>query len=224
MEKVTTIVYPKDFFVNYKKAVKYWTTKQAAISNAYERVAKKNAILDCGAVFAGFVSVLLLIYGLVSFAILVSLYRDGAIEQFNRLILPLCTGIPVLVIFFGVYYVVNRKKNHRMAELKVEYEMLALNAMDYGFVLGDVRRNSIHNAWKDLTMLENFKKNNVQTVDVRRKIDSPVYTSYTVSVTDPGVEGEFTFTDNYEKCPADITETADFSFLDDIKLYPEMIE
>lgn len=225
MEKITIIQYPEKFFSNYAVAKSYWNNTASEIKVQYKNVSKKGFLLDCSAIVAGIVAAVLIIYALVSGALIISFYKDGNMDNFTKLIMPLCVGVPVTAIYFGVYYLLTRRREKVLNEFRYTYKLLTTGAYSYGFSLTSIDTNSSESSvcksiWEPLLMLQNYKKHNVQIVEVKRLINSPVYTQYKVVIADKGVDGEFVFMDSYELCPPDLCETADFSYLDDVELYP----
>lgn len=200
-KKILNIVYPKTFFDNCNKAGEYWENRLDETCNT--RCFLRGLL--CHLFFLG-ITIVAAIDVFIQLVIVI-IYVSGFTVplSMNKAILFALIGL-VVVSCGGT--IDDKCQKH----LNKGYEDLCNEAHKYKWTFSS---SSVYSSvYNNYSFLEDFIKNGVKTVSIKLDIDSG---NYIIQVEDPDKTGSRSFgCDNL-----DILNTADFSFLDSLKLYPE---
>lgn len=201
-KRVLNIVYPDSFFDNYQKAKKYWEGMR-------DETFKKSHII--------YIVFMDLIYIIVSILALINM-----IFQFFIFIFDMCNfTVPYSMTKAGIFAVVGlvllfivyslRKIVDKVCRKDIDALEKEARRYRWSFTSDSVRSEIFEN----YSFLETFMMYGVKKVSIKLDITSELFT---IQVEDPDKTGSRTF-----KCDftSDIVSSADFSFLDSLKLYPE---
>lgn len=144
-----------------------------------------------------------------------------------------CVFVLLIIVIMGELILGNARKvavklllGKKVKKANDNCDAVVKEAKSYGFYLNlyvplVYPKDFVPCDWDGFSDLDRLKESKVSSVSFLCDI-GPVSNTYNIKVEDPGKTGKFKF--DLKLCPDNILDTADFSFLDTVSLYPENIK